>query len=166
MAMVITETEAYLGKDDKASHARFGFTERNRVMYGNSGVWYVYLVYGMHWMLNVVAHLPNRAGLPRHKQAGAVLIRSGILLDDEKNCIITGPGRVTRVFGVNKLTNKTRISPKEMMWIEDRGIRVGSIKKGPRVGVGYAGSWASRHLRFMATKKNIDVIIDTVDNFA
>lgn len=50
----ISETEAYHGEDDKACHARFGRTARNQVMYQEGGVWYVYLCYGIHWLLNIV----------------------------------------------------------------------------------------------------------------
>ena len=54
IALMITETEAYEGFDDRASHASKGETARNRVMFGEAGIWYVYLVYGMHDMLNIV----------------------------------------------------------------------------------------------------------------
>ena len=156
--VIITETEAYLGEEDKASHARFGITERNRVMHEKPGVWYVYLVYGMHWMLNAVAH-------PTAK-AGAILMRGGIVLGKDGTHAVNGPGRVAKALGVDKSTNQTRVAPAGGMWIEERGITIAGITKGPRVGVGYAGAWARRPLRFMVSDGGKADIVDTVDNFA
>jgi len=66
-SFVITEVEAYRGEEDDACHARFGMTRRNHIMYESGGLAYIYLVYGMHWMFNIVTGL---AGFPQ-----AVLIR-------------------------------------------------------------------------------------------
>ena len=81
----VTETEAYRGSDDRACHACKGRTPRTEVMFHNGGLIYVYLVYGMHWMLNVVTGLEN--------EPQAVLIRS---LEGS-----TGPGRLTRTIGID-----------------------------------------------------------------
>ena len=83
---VVCETEAYLGAHDLACHGSKGMTKRNAVMFGPAGRWYVYLCYGMHWMLNVVT---GAKGVP-----AAVLIRGA--------GAFVGPGRVTRGLGIDK----------------------------------------------------------------
>jgi DNA-3-methyladenine glycosylase len=104
---MITETEAYDGFEDKASHASRGITERNKPMFGPAGHWYVYLVYGMHWMLNVVTG--------KEKYPAAVLIR-GI-----KG--VSGPARLTKYFKIGKSFNSLSVSEESGLWIEDRGSR-------------------------------------------
>jgi len=135
-AYMITETEAYDGFHDKASHASRGMTPRNKVMFGSAGVWYVYFVYGMHHMLNVVTG-------PEEYPA-AVLIRAveGI----------KGPARLTKKLEVDKSINEQTLSQKTGLWIEDRGIAVAKrqIQKTPRIGVVYAGPiWAGKNWRFV-----------------
>lgn len=147
IVLMITETEAYLGEEDLASHARFGRTKRSEIMYGHAGIWYVYLIYGMHEMLNVVVQ-PH--GLP-----GAVLIRAGIVESlfgqkiSKKNNI-NGPGKVTKYLKVSRIFNaKSALSGG--LYFEDRGVRVNpkQIKKTPRIGVDYAGAWKNKKLRFV-----------------
>lgn len=134
VAAMITEVEAYDGPHDKASHAHRGETARNRPMFGPAGVWYVYLVYGMHEMLNIVT---GARGYP-----AAVLIR-GV-------AGVSGPGRVTKYFGVSRAMNAKRSSRASGLWLEDRGVRIPAshIKKSPRIGVSYAGEWAAKPYRF------------------
>lgn len=133
-ALMIVETEAYDGFHDKASHAHRGRTQRNAPMFGEAGRWYVYFVYGMHWMLNMVT---GGSGYP-----AAVLIRG---LEG-----LSGPARLTRSFGISGRLNDRPAVEKYGLWIEDRGIRlpVRRIGRGPRVGVAYAGEWAAKPLRF------------------
>ena len=136
ISFMIVETEAYHGFDDEASHAYKGKTERNKIMFGPSGFFYVYLVYGMHNMLNIVTGMD---GVP-----SAVLIRGveGIL----------GPGRLTKRLGINKNLNGKPVSKDSGVWIEDRGVFVGEseIIKTKRVGVDYAQKkWAEKPLRFI-----------------
>lgn len=136
IAFLITEVEAYDGFDDKASHASRGRTERNAPMFGDAGFWYVYLVYGMHWMLNIVT---GPAEYP-----AAVLIRGA---GD-----INGPAKLTKALSVTKQFNATVTSRATGLWIEDRGIVVKKrdIKRLPRVGVDYAGpTWAGKKYRFL-----------------
>lgn len=141
--VVITETEAYLGSDDLASHARFGKTKRNAVMFGKGGCWYVYFVYGMHWLLNVIT---QKEGSP-----SGVLIRGGILLD--KNIrTINGPARITKIMKINGLMTGRPASKNSGLWIEDWGIKVGKVISKKRIGVDYAGIWAKKLLRFVASK--------------
>ncbi len=131
---MITEVEVYDGFRDKASHAARGKTERNAPMFGSAGHWYVYFTYGMHWMLNIVT---REEGYP-----AAILIRSvqGV----------NGPARITKFFKIDKKLNGFPATKQSGLWIENRGICAQSarIKKGPRVGVGYAGPyWAGRRWR-------------------
>lgn len=135
-AFMITEVEAYDGLIDKASHAAKGMTLRNAVMYGVPGVWYVYLVYGMHNMLNIVT---REKGYP-----AAVLIRGveGI----------SGPGRLTKALTITRRENEQRATQDSGLWIEDRGIVVPAkdILRTPRIGVDYAGEyWAQKPWRFV-----------------
>lgn len=135
-AFMITETEAYDGFEDKASHASRGETPRNKVMLREAGVWYVYFVYGMHNMLNIVT---GAEGYP-----AAVLIR-GV---EE----ISGPARLTKALGVDRTMNEQTAEPESGLWIEDRGIIVpkNRIEKTSRIGVAYAGEeWASKPWRFV-----------------
>jgi len=132
---LITEVEAYDGERDLACHARFGRTGRTEVMYGEGGVWYVYLCYGVHEMLNLVVG-------PRDWPA-AVLIR-GV-----EGC--AGPGRVTRLLGIDRRLNATRATRAGGLWIEDHGVAIprGAVRATPRVGVDYAGPiWAAKPWRF------------------
>lgn len=132
---LITDVEAYDGENDLACHARVGRTPRTAVMYEPGGVWYVYLCYGIHELLNLVV---GPAGRP-----AAILIRGveGI----------SGPGRVTKALGVGRSLNGAAADSSSGLWIEDRGVRVprGQIVAGPRVGVDYAGPvWAAKPWRF------------------
>ena len=135
-ARLITETEAYNGEHDRACHARAGRTARTDVMYGAGGVWYVYLCYGIHEMLNLVV---GPAGWP-----AAILIR-GV-----EGAI--GPGRVTKSLAIDRALNRQSATTEASgLWIEDRGVRVPAalITKTPRIGVDYAGPiWSMKHWRF------------------
>lgn len=131
----ITEVEVYDGFKDKASHAWRGKTKRNHVMFNSAGRWYVYLNYGLHWMLNIVT---------KEKRYPAAILIRGV---EE----INGPGRVSKFFKINKYFNNKLAMPKNKLWIEDRGLKVlkSQIKKGPRIGIDYAGPyWSKIHLRF------------------
>ncbi len=134
-ARLIIEVEAYDGERDLACHARAGRTARTEVLYSAAGVWYVYLCYGIHEMLNLVV---GPAGWP-----AAVLIRGveGI----------PGPGRVTKQLGIDRTLNRAPAVPDSGLWIEDRGVRVPrrAVAATPRIGVDYAGPvWAKKPWRF------------------
>ncbi|PSO44408.1 MAG: 3-methyladenine DNA glycosylase [Parcubacteria group bacterium QH_9_35_7] len=135
--LMITETEAYLGEKDKASHSYSGKTERNKVMFGPPGKWYVYLIYGIHDMLNIVT---EQQGIPK-----AVLIRAAGEFD--------GPGKLTKALDINRDYNGKRANPKTGLWIEDQetSISESKIKSTPRIGVDYAEEWAKKPLRFVLT---------------
>ncbi len=132
--LMITEVEAYDGLNDKASHASKGKTERNKIMFGEAGRWYVYFTYGMHWMLNIVTG-------PKDYPA-AILIRG--------TKEISGPARITKFLQISKKFNGKSASKKTGLWIEDRGVKIkpSQIATAKRIGVDYAGKWADKPYRF------------------
>ena len=139
IAHMITEVEAYDGHKDQGSHAHRGETARNKVMFGEAGVWYVYFVYGMYDMLNVVTS-------PREYPA-AILIRGveGI----------NGPGRLTKKLGITRQLNGKGAVRTSGLWIEDRGVNINKkdITSTPRIGVNYAGPvWSKKPYRFILKK--------------
>ena len=109
-------------------------------MFGQAGVAYVYLVYGMHHCFNVVT---EREGYP-----AALLIRAVVTGSPAR--LIDGPGRVCRVFGIDRALNRMDLTSGRELWIEDRSERVSesAISKLPRIGVDYAGEWAAKPYRF------------------
>jgi DNA-3-methyladenine glycosylase len=128
----ITEVEAYRGTEDKACHAAKGRTRRTEVMFHEGGRLYVYLVYGMYWMLNVVTGPEN---IPQ-----AVLIR-GI-----EN--YSGPGKITKSFGIDRTFYGEDLDISERIWFEDIGITP-DFKTGARIGIDYAGEyWKTRPWRY------------------
>jgi len=146
---MITEVEAYDGSQDKASHAARGLTERNKVMFGPAGYWYIYFTYGMHWMLNIVT---GKNGYP-----AAILIRGVAANTDQYGLengltrIISGPARVTKLFKIDKSFNNKKAGKSTGLWIENRGVRIKSsyVKRSPRIGVSYAGPiWSKKLYRF------------------
>ncbi|MGC4002500.1 MAG: DNA-3-methyladenine glycosylase [Pirellulales bacterium] len=137
-AWPITETEAYVGAHDLASHARAGRTARTAPMFGPPGRWYVYFIYGVHWMLNVVT---DDVDVP-----AAVLIRAAGPAD--------GPGKLTKRMSLDAVQNDQPAAVETALWIEDRGLTVPrrEIAITPRIGVDYAGDWAAKPYRFVWTK--------------
>jgi DNA-3-methyladenine glycosylase len=128
----ITETEAYRGSEDRACHAFKGRTKRTEVMYHEGGKVYVYFVYGMYWMLNVVA------GEKDNPQA--VLIR-GIKGFD-------GPGKLTRGLKINGSFYGEDLCVSGQIWIEDTGKAYNYIT-GTRIGIDYAGEpWKDKPWRY------------------
>lgn len=128
----ITEVEAYRGDGDLACHASKGRTDRTEVMFHEGGKIYIYLIYGIHWMLNVVT---ATEGVPQ-----AVLIR-GV-----EQCY--GPGRVSRLFSVDRSFYGEDLTLSPRIWIAD-GDKPSQIKTGCRIGIDYAGDyWKSRPWRF------------------
>ena len=134
---VISETEAYDGEHDLACHASRGRTPRTTTMYSIGGICYVYLCYGMHWMLNFVT---GSEGYP-----AAVLVRESLE--------IKGPGRLTKYLGIDDSFNGMDICSDSSVWIEDTGLKPNEIFSGPRVGVNYAGPvWSKKPYRFWFSK--------------
>jgi len=117
----ISETEVYCGAEDTACHAHKGKTKRTEVLWDRAGTVYVYLCYGMHWMMNIVT---GEAGEPQ-----AVLIRA---------CVeAPGPGRLTKALGITGANNRDDVTVSPSLWIEDDGARF-EILPDKRVGIGYA----------------------------
>ena len=117
----ITETEAYCGENDTACHAHKGRTKRTEIMYREAGTMYVYLCYGMHWLMNIVTGEVD--------QPEAVLIRA---------CReAPGPGRLTKALGINGSFNGQSICSNPDIYLEDDGYTC-QIVTGRRIGIGYA----------------------------
>ena len=138
---VIVEAEAYIGEDDPACHASFGRTARNEPLFGPPGFAYVYLNYGIHYLVNAVTEAD---GYP-----GAVLIRAlqpldgialmqkrrsidGRIIDEHDLC--RGPGNLTKALGITIKENRLDLTSSRLT-IEDRGLSVGRIATGPRIGI-------------------------------
>jgi DNA-3-methyladenine glycosylase len=132
----IAETEAYRGEEDKGCHASKGRTKRTEVLYGESGVIYVYLCYGMHWLMNVIT---GEKDFPQ-----GVLFRAGEVHD--------GPAKLTKYLQVDGSFNGGSMSSSPDIWIEDDGFRP-DIETAPRVGIDYAGDyWKDVPWRFIAKR--------------
>ncbi len=129
----ITETEAYLGPEDLACHASKGKTSRTSIMFEKGGFVYVYLIYGMYWMLNFVTGKEN--------EPQAVLIR-GI-----ESC--SGPGRLGKYLQLDKSFYGEDLNHSERIWLED-SFHDGKILATPRIGIDYAGEiWKNKLWRFV-----------------
>jgi len=133
ISAMITETEAYRGFNDKASHAHKGRTKRTEVMFAPAGAIYVYLIYGLYHCLNIVCEKKN--------YPAAVLIRG---IKD-----INGPGRVCRHFQIDKKLNGRKLGKE--LWVENGGDKVTrfKIQVTRRIGVDYAGESKDWPWRFM-----------------
>jgi DNA-3-methyladenine glycosylase len=128
----ITETEAYRGGEDKACHASRGKTARTEVMYREGGKVYVYFVYGMYWMLNIVAGEEN--------DPQAALIRGIDGFD--------GPGKLTRALKIDGSFYGEDLTTSNRIWVEDTGFKP-EIKSGLRIGINYAGDpWKNKPWRY------------------
>lgn len=151
---MITETEAYCGRGDKACHANGETrTERTEVMYRSGGVAYVYLCYGIHHLFNVVTNVEDKAD--------AVLIRAikplngkDMMLKRRKAdkvdpSLTAGPGRLTQALGITTDYDATDLTG-NTIWIEDHNISYGNseLVQTTRIGVNYAGEDAKRRWRF------------------
>jgi DNA-3-methyladenine glycosylase len=129
----IIEVEAYGGFEDEASHARFGKTVRNGIMFEGGGLVYVYLIYGIYWMLNIVTGIQ---GKPQ-----AVLVRGLEGLE--------GPGKLTRELEIDKTFYGEDLTVSKRIWIES-GTNPATYIQKPRFGIDYAGEpWKSITWRYI-----------------
>jgi DNA-3-methyladenine glycosylase len=135
----LSETEAYLGPDDLASHASKGRTPRTEVLFGAPGRAYVYMVYGLHEMLNVVAGAPG--------QAQAVLIRAAVPLAGWQ-ADLSGPGRLTRALQISRAHNGLDLTGPELYLLDNPGYRP-DVQTTKRIGIDYALHWKDAPLRFV-----------------
>lgn len=142
---IITEVEAYDGQDDEACHARHGKTERNAPMFGHPGCWYVYMVYWMYHMLNIVTgpgEYPSAILIRGLKEFEMWNVKFGIWKLD-------GPGKLTKKLWITKKFNEKKADKKTWLWIEESGITVPNIQTAPRVGIDYASpERRDKHWRF------------------
>lgn len=159
----ITETEAYCGTKDKACHASRGLTPRTKIMFGQAGHAYVYMIYGMYYCFNIVTERENypAAVLIRDAEviSGQLLVisknkrsLSGELVTNHHELItrLRGPGILCRELKIDKKLSGIDICRSKELWIEDYGekIKPARIKKGRRIGVDYAGKWKDKLWRF------------------
>ena len=159
LRMRISETEAYIGQDDPACHSHAGSrTARTEIMYEQSGVFYVYLTYGVHHMLNLVS---GSVESPE-----SVLIRAGFLTDDSDRLIdeqqlspnkqlthpkqFAGPGKLTKRLQIDRDLYGKPISPDSGVWVEDDGCQP-PVSVRPRIGIDYAGDAKDWLLRYIWT---------------
>ncbi len=138
----LVEVEAYVGAEDRASHASRGHTRRTAPMFEEAGRAYVYLIYGMYWCLNVVT---EEVGQPC-----AVLIRAvepvqGLTLASN------GPGKLCRAYGLDGTWNRADMTSSPLRITAGEPVDQASIAASPRVGVDYAAEWAEKPLRFFIT---------------
>jgi len=157
---IITETEAYAGTTDKASHAYNGRrTARTKTMYLKGGVSYVYFTYGMHYLFNVVTgkkEVPHailiRAIYPT-TGVEHMLERTGKMKVDYQ--LTNGPAKMTKAMDITKIHNGISLIG-DTIWIEDRNIVVSEkdITALPRIGIDYAGNDALLPWRFVLKYEN------------
>jgi DNA-3-methyladenine glycosylase len=125
----IVEVEAYLGERDAASHARRGPTPRAAIMFGPPGCLYVYLIYGMHHCMNFVTEADG-TGFSDGRRA------------------LTGPGKLCAGLGITRADNGHDLTRRNDFYVADDGSPAPRRAASARIGVGYAGVWAARKLRF------------------
>lgn len=132
----IVEVEVYYSVKDRASHAFGGkLTKRNRAEYLEGGHVYIYLVYGMHWQFNI------STGQEGHPEC--ILIRAVEPLQGFKDREGSGPGKFCKVFKLNKSFYGEDLTESKRLWLEESGEKV-NIKRGPRIGIDYAGPYWSK----------------------
>ena len=159
LRMRISETEAYIGEGDAACHAHAGTrTPRTEIMYHIGGVFYVYLTYGIHHMLNLVSG-PTES-------PEAVLIRAGFLIEDSARLMneqlldvnrqlnhikqLAGPGKLTKGLQIDRTLYGKPIKPASKVWVEDDGCQP-LVSLRPRIGIDYAGDAKEWLLRYIWT---------------
>ena len=135
----VVETEAYLGPADLASHSSKGRTKRTEVMFGRPGRAYVYFIYGMHEMFNIVCGTEG--------EAHAVLIRAAEPLDGWK-ANLTGPGRFARAMRIPLSYNGLDLTGDRLFIVRSPAGKRPRVARGARVGVDYARHWKDAPLRF------------------
>jgi DNA-3-methyladenine glycosylase len=137
----IVETEAYVGEHDLACHASKGRTPRTEVLFGPPGHAYVYLCYGLHWLFNAVTE--------REGHGSAVLVRAvEPIAGIPAGTRTSGPALLSTALRISGKQNRHDLTAGGALWIESPDAPVGPIAASPRIGVDYAGEWASRPWRF------------------
>lgn len=149
----IVETEAYLGKEDKAAHSFEGKrTERNSAMFMQPGTAYVYSIYGMHCCFNISSHGEGAAVLVRALEPvlGMEGMRERRKAAKKDKDLCNGPAKLCQAMDIDKSFNKINLVSSDTLWVEPCGspIEAVDVVKSGRVGVDYAGEWAEMPLRF------------------
>jgi DNA-3-methyladenine glycosylase len=137
----VVETEAYIGQNDSACHAAKGYTPRTSVMFGPPGIAYVYFVYGIHHMLNVVTEAEG--------DPCAILIRAIEPLQGRQkmqdlrgkvnHTLTNGPARLCKALAIDKSLNRHDLTTGETLWLADaQAIPDDLVATGPRIGINYA----------------------------
>lgn len=154
---VIVEVEAYCGPDDRAAHSYGGrLTRRTRAMFGPPGHAYIFFVYGMHYCFNVVA---GGEGEPEAVLVRALEPREGVSLMARRRRmsvrtaadlvrLTNGPGKLAAALGIDLELYGADLTGDRLFLEEGRPVEPEEIVASPRVGVAYAGEWASRPWRF------------------
>lgn len=162
LAARIYEVESYVGENDRACHAARGLTPRTKIMFGEAGHAYVYLVYGMYHCLNVVT---EREGFP-----AAVLVRGAVVTEGARNLsvrtkgvrnllvrvpdtLLNGPGKLCRALYISRAQNGEDLVTSELLFVADDGMRLSPtrIVTTPRIGVDYAGEDAKLPWRYVVS---------------
>lgn len=133
---IITETEAYRGQDDEASHAFRGMTPRASIMFGRPGLSYVYFIYGKYYCLNIITE-------PEGKPGG-VLIRGIKLINS--SLPISGPGKICRVLGITTIHNGVDLTTHNNFYVASSGHTNFAFQSTPRIGIKKA---TDKHWRFV-----------------
>jgi DNA-3-methyladenine glycosylase len=143
----ISEVESYIGQGDKACHASRGRTPRCEVMFGQPGIAYVYMIYGMYHCLNIVT---EKTGFP-----AAVLIRGGQILDPEDGyktiSVLDGPGKLCRELNISRQENGEDLTISRQLFLAEDGWKPkrDQIRTTPRIGIDYAGEDAKKPWRYI-----------------
>jgi DNA-3-methyladenine glycosylase len=139
-AGMIVETEAYIGEDDPACHAAPGPTRRNAPLYGTPGLSYVYLNYGIHYLVNAVTEAEGHPAavliraLAPVEGAAIMRRRRGVSADVADSDLCRGPGNLTRAMGIT-LADNLRDLVSSRLVVEDRGYAADAVSWGPRIGI-------------------------------
>ena len=136
----IVETEAYLGPQDQAAHSRRGITDHTRLMFGPAGYAYIYLIYGLHHCMNIVSGVEG--------DGTAVLLRAAQWASPLEGPSLSGPGRLCKGLDIDKAYNGADACSPTLHLLDAPALAPEQIHIGPRIGVDYAGDWATAPLRY------------------
>jgi DNA-3-methyladenine glycosylase len=148
----IVEAEAYVGVRDKACHGYGGHrSARNETMYGPAGHAYVFLIYGIHLHINLVASVPGdpsavllRAVEPK---SGEAVMQQRRKYPKTRRLLTNGPGKLCQAFGLERAQDGVDLCHGELYLAE--GTQPARVVRCPRIGVDYAGAWAQKPYRFV-----------------
>ena len=147
----IVETEAYVGPHDLACHASHGRTPRTEVMFGLAGHAYVYFVYGVHYMLNLVTEAfdhPAAVLIRALEPTGGIELMEIRRRTQNRRNLCSGPGKLCQAFAIDRSLNAADLCG-DIIHIEDSGEPIPKFLAKPRIGVDYAGKWKDKPFRFL-----------------